>query len=122
MNNIKKSTGTRQIVVFDSVLATYPGGVNIDNVDAKLRFTNNILPAGAVVVPNGSGGWKILNVALTAPLVANAIGLVRQDIAIEDFTLSAVVTDGTARIDALPDKEKAGVAFLKSALPKITFI
>lgn len=122
MNNIKKIGGQRQIVVFDSVLATYPGGVIVENTDAKLRFTDNVLKAGSVVVSNGNGGWKILNVALTAPLLATAIGLVRQDIAIEDFTLSAVVTDGTARIDALPDREKTGIALLKTALPKITFI
>lgn len=121
MNNIKKFTGARQKVVFDSVLSTYPGGVNVENTDAKLRFTNNVLPAGTVIVSNGSGGWKVLNVALTAPLLATAIGLVLQDIAIEDFTLSSVVTDGTARIDALPDKEKTGIALLKAALPKITF-
>lgn len=121
MNNIKKFTGARQKVVFDSVLATYPGGVNVDNTDAKLRFTNNVLPAGTVIVSNGNGGWKVLNVALTAPLLATAIGLVLQDIAIEDFTLSSVVTDGTARIDALPDREKTGIALLKAALPKITF-
>lgn len=122
MNNIKKIGGQRQIVVFDSVLATYPGGVIVENTDAKLRFTDNVLKAGSVVVSNGNGGWKILNVALTAPLLATAIGLVRQDIAIEDFTLSVVVTDGTARIDALPDREKTGIALLKTALPKITFI
>lgn len=121
MNNIKKFTGARQKVVFDSVLSTYPGGVNVENTDAKLRFTNNVLPAGTVIVSNGSGGWKVLNVALTAPLLATAIGLVLQDIAIEDFTLSSVVIDGTARIDALPDKEKTGIALLKAALPKITF-
>lgn len=122
MNGIKKSTGGRQKVVFDSVLSTYPGGVNVENTDAKLRFTNNVLPAGTVIVSNGSGGWKVLNVALTAPLVATALGLVLQDIAIEDFTLSSVVISGTARIDALPDREKTGVAFLKTVLPRITFI
>lgn len=122
MNNITKSTGTRQKVVFDSVESTYPGGVLVDNTDALTRFTNKILPAGTVIVSNGSGGWKILNVALTAPLLATAIGLVQQDIAIEDFTLSSVVISGTARIDALPDKEKTGIALLKAALPKISFI
>jgi len=122
MNGIKKYTGGRQKVVFDSVLSTYPGGVNVENTDAKLRFTNNVLPAGTVIVSNGSGGWKVLNVALTAPLLATALGLVLQDIAIEDFTLSSVVIDGTARIDALPDREKTGIALLKAALPKITFI
>lgn len=122
MNGIKKFNGGRQKVVFDSVLSTYPGGVNVENTDAKLRFTNNVLPAGTVIVSNGSGGWKVLNVALTAPLLATALGLVLQDIAIEDFTLSSVVISGTARIDALPDREKTGIALLKTALPRITFI
>ena len=122
MNNIKKSTGARQKVVFDSVEATYPCGVVVDNTDALARYTDKILPAGTVVVSNGSGGWKVLNVALTAPLLTTAIGLVQQDIAIEDFTQSSVVTSGTARIDALPSLEKTGIALLKAALPKISFI
>ena len=122
MNNIKKSTGIRQKVVFDIVDSTYPEGVLVDNTDALARFTDKILPAGTVVVSNGSGGWKVLNVALTAPLLTTAIGLVLQDIAIEDFTQSSVVTSGTARIDALPSLEKTGIALLKAALPRITFI
>lgn len=122
MNNIKKVGGQREKVVFDSVIATYPSGVLVDNTDAKLRFTDNILRAGTVIVSNGSGGWKVLNVALTAPLLSTAIGLVRQDVSIDDFTLTSVVTDGTARTAALPDKEKTGIALLKAALPKITFI
>ena len=50
----------------------------VDNADALARYTDKILPAGTVVVPNGSGGWKVLNVALTAPLLTTAIGLVQQ--------------------------------------------
>ena len=122
MNNIKKSTGIRQKVVFDIVDSTYPEGVLVDNTDALARYSDKILPAGTVVVSNGSGGWKVLNVALTAPLLTTAIGLVLQDIAIEDFTQASVVTSGTARIDALPSLEKTGIALLKAALPRITFI
>ena len=120
MNNIKKLSGAREIVVFDKVLATYPGGVNIDNVDAKSRFANGIIPAGTLVV-NVAGVFKVLNVALTAPNTVGAVGLVRQNIAIEDFTLSAVVTDGIVRIDALPALEKTGVAFIKTNLPNLKF-
>ncbi len=120
MNNIKKYNGKREIVVFDSVLATYPGGVNIDNVDAKKRFTDGIIPAGTVVVPS-AGKFVVINADLTATNIKGAIGLVRQNIAIEDFTLSAIVTDGTARIDALPDKEKAGIAFLIKELTSMKF-
>lgn len=120
MNNIKKINGSRQKVVFDKVNDTYPGGVNIDNVDAKKRFTNGIIPAGAVVVPNAEK-FVIINADLTATNIKGAIGLVRQDVAIEDFTLSAVVMDGIVRTEALPDKEKAGVAFLIKELTSMKF-
>lgn len=120
MNNIKKFTGAREIVVFDKVLATYPGGVNIDNVDAKSRFTDGIIPAGTLVVKVGNA-FKVLKVALTDVNVAGAVGLVRQSIAIEDFSLSAVVTDGIVRIDALPAPEKTGIAFIKTNLPNLKF-
>lgn len=120
MNNIKKLSGKREIVVFDKVLATYPGGVNIDNVDAKSRFADGIIPAGTLVV-NAAGVFKVLKVALTDANTAGAVGLVRQDIVIEDFTLSAVVIDGIVRIDALPAAEKTGIAFIQSKLPNLKF-
>lgn len=122
MNNIKKFNGSRQKIVFDSMtLATYPGGVIIDNVDAKARFTDGIIPAGAVVVPS-DGKFKIVNADLTATNIKGAIGLVLQDVAIEDFTQSSVVMDGTVRIAALPDKEQAGAALLVKELPSLKFI
>ena len=121
MNNIKKLSGAREIVVFDKVLATIPGGDKvIDNVDAKARFANGIIPAGTLVV-NVAGVFKVLKVALTDVNTAGAVGLVRQNIAIEDFTLSAVVTDGIVRIDALPAPEKTGIAFIQSKLPNLKF-
>lgn len=121
MNNIKKFNGAREIVVFDKVLATYPGGVNIDNVDAKSRFANGIIPAGTLVVMTAPNVFKVLKVALTEVNVVGAVGLVRQSIAIEDFSLSAVVTDGIVRIDALPAPEKTGIAFIKTNLPNLKF-
>ncbi|MCT4086678.1 hypothetical protein HZP82_04710 [Elizabethkingia anophelis] len=122
MNNIKKFNGSRQKVVFDSMtLATYPGGVIIDNVDAKARFTDGIIPAGAVVVPS-DGKFKIVNADLTATNIKGAIGLVLQDVAIEDFTQSSVVMDATVRIVALPEKEQAGAALLAKELPSLKFI
>ncbi len=46
MNNIKKFSGQRENVVFDDVLSTYPGGVLIDNTDAKARFTDGVIQQG----------------------------------------------------------------------------
>lgn len=122
MNGIKTNEGKRQIVVFDSIVSTYPGGVHIDATDAKARFTNGIIPAGTVVVPSTDGKVKVLNATLSATNVKGAIGLVEGDVKIEDFTLASVVMSGTARKDALPELEKAGVSFLSAELKRISFI
>lgn len=123
MNNINNDFQPgRQIVVFDQIDATYPGGVHISKTDATVRFTDGVIPAGTVVVPDADGRYKVLNVALTAPLLAGSIGLVSHDIKIDDYPLASIVMSGTARIDALPDKEKTGIALLKAALPRISFI
>lgn len=112
-----------QIVVFDQIDATYPGGVQVDKTLATTRFAaTKVIPAGTVVVPHTNGTYKVINVTLTAPLVADGLGLTAHDVMIDDFPLAAIVMAGTARIDALPDLEKAGVAFLKAALPRISFI
>lgn len=123
MNNINTDfTAGRQIVVFDQIDATYPGGVHISKTDAAARFSDGVIPAGTVVVPDSDGKYKVLNVALTAPLLAGSVGLVSHDIKIDDMPLAAIVMSGTARVDALPTLEKTGIALLKAALPRISFI
>ena len=112
----------RQIVVFDQEDATYPGGVQIDPTSAKARFTNGVVPAGTLLVPHTDGTFKVVNETLTQTNTAGALGLTAHDVVIDDMPLVAVVMAGTARKDALPDKEKAGVAFLRTALPRISFI
>lgn len=112
----------RQIVVFDQEDATYPGGVQIDSTSAKARFTNGVVPAGTLLVPHTDGTFKVVNETLSQTNIAGALGLTAHDVVIDDMPLVAVVMAGTARKDALPDKEKAGVAFLRTALPRISFI
>ena len=112
----------RQIVVFDQLDVTYPGGVYIDPTTAKERFTDGVIPAGTLVMPDTNGAFKIVNETLTTANTAGALGLTAHDVVIDDIPLVAVVMAGTARKDALPDKEKAGVAFLRTALPRISFI
>ncbi|WP_298824501.1 hypothetical protein [uncultured Capnocytophaga sp.] len=112
----------RQIVVFDQEDATYPGGVYIDPTTAKARFTDGVIPAGTLVVPNTDGTFKVVNETLSQANTAGAVGLTAHDVVIDDMPLVAVVMAGTARKEALPDKEKAGVAFLRTALPRISFI
>lgn len=112
----------RQIVVFDQLDVTYPGGVYIDPTTAKERFTDGVIPAGTLLVPHTDGTFKVVNETLSQTNTAGALGLTAHDVVIDDMPLVAVVMAGTARKDALPDKEKAGVAFLRTALPRISFI
>ena len=112
----------RQIVIFDQEDATYPGGVQIDPTSAKARFTDGVVPAGTLLVPHTNGTFKVVNETLSQTNTAGALGLTAHDVVIDDMPLVAVVMAGTARKDALPDKEKAGVAFLRTALPRISFV
>nr|DAD65231.1 MAG TPA: hypothetical protein [Siphoviridae sp. ctD4R19]DAS00856.1 MAG TPA: hypothetical protein [Caudoviricetes sp.] len=112
----------RQNVVFDQVDATIPGGVHIDKTEASARFTDGVIPAGTVVVPHTNGTYKPINAVLSATNVKDAVGLTMSDIVIDDYPLVSIVVAGTVRVSALPDKEKAGAAFLKAALPRITQI
>ena len=123
MNEVKISDKAgRQIVVFDQEDATYPGGVQIDPTTAKARFTDGVVPAGTLLVPHTDGTFKVVNETLSQTNTAGALGLTAHDVVIDDMPLVAVIMAGTARKDALPDKEKAGVAFLRTALPRISFI
>ena len=112
----------RQIVVFDQLDVTYPSGVHIEPTIAKARFIDGIIPAGTLVMPDTNGMFKVVNETLSQTNTAGALGLTAHDVVIDDMPLVAVVMAGTARKDALPDKEKAGVAFLRTALPRISFI
>ena len=111
-----------QIVVFDQIDATYPGGVHVDKTDATTRFTDGIIPAGTVLVPHTNGTFKVLNAALTAGNVAGAVGLTAHDIVIDDFPLVAVVMAGTVRKDALPSLEKTGIAEIVKVLPRLSVV
>ena len=123
MNEVKISDKAgRQIVVFDQLDVTYPGGVYIDPTTAKARFTDGVIPAGTLVMPDTDGTFKVVNETLSQTNTAGAVGLTAHDVVIDDIPLVAVVMAGTARKEALPDKEKAGVAFLRTALPRISFI
>lgn len=123
MNEVKISDKAgRQIVVFDQLDVTYPGGVYIDPTTAKARFTDGVIPAGTLVMPDTDGTFKIVNETLSAANTAGALGLTAHDVVIDDIPLVAVVMAGTARKEALPDKEKEGVAYLRTALPRISFI
>ena len=123
MNEVKISDKAgRQIVVFDQLDVTYPGGVYIDPTTAKARFTDGVIPAGTLVMPDTNGTFKVVNETLSQTNTAGAVGLTAHDVVIDDIPLVAVVMAGTARKEVLPDKEKEGVAFLRTALPRISFI
>lgn len=112
-----------QIVVYDQVDATYPGGVHVDKTLATTRFeSTKIIPAGTVLVPHTNGTFKVVNAALSGANLAGAIGLTANDVVIDDMPLVAVVMAGTVRKDALPDLEKTGVAELVKVLPRLSFV
>lgn len=114
-------TAGRQIVVYDQIDSTYPGGVHVDKTLATTRF-GTVIPAGTALVPHTNGTFKVVNATLSDTNLVGCIGLTSHDIVIDDFPLVAVVMAGTARIDALPDKEKTGIAFLQAVLPRISFV
>lgn len=122
MKKITKIGSGREIVVFDHVNATMPTGIHVDKASASARFSDGVIPAGTLLVKGTGGLAKVLNVALSATNVTQdkVIGLTLSDIEIDDFPLVSAVISGTARIDALPDKEKTGVKFIQDALPRIT--
>ena len=123
MNEVKISEKAgRQGVVFDQLDVNYPGGGYIDPTTAKARFTDGVIPAGTLVMPDTNGTFKVVNETLSQTNTAGAVGLTAHDVVIDDIPLVAVVMAGTARKEMLPDKEKAGVAFLRTALPRISFI
>lgn len=110
-----------QIVVFDQVDSTYVGGVHVDKASALAAFADGVIPAGTLLIPHTDGTFKPVNAAYTAVNIVGAIGLTHFDVVIDDFPLAAVVQAGTARVDALPARDKAGVAFVKAVLPRISF-
>lgn len=108
----------RQIVVFDQVDATYIGGVHIEPKSAKKRFKDGIIPAGTMIMKTQEGEFKVFNDDVTG----EHIGLTHFDVVIDDMPLAAVVMAGTARLEALPDKERENKANLKTCLPRISLV
>lgn len=141
MQKITKSgkAGT-EIVVFDQIDSTRPGGLHIDKTNAEGVFgSGGVIPAGtAVILKSGDNGvgkvltdwgdnWGSTDNSEDIGDFADIIGLVKKDTLIEDYTLVSVVQAGTCRIEALPnggtnaDREKTNVEHLIEFLPRITF-
>lgn len=119
MNNVKSDyQAGRQIVVFDQIDATYPGGVHIDKTTAKKRFTKGVVPAGTMVMKQEDGSFKVFD----DEVQGEHIGLTAHDIVIDDMPLVAVVMAGTARLEALPDKEQENKTNMKTCLPRISLV
>lgn len=108
----------RQKVVFDQVGDTHPGGVLVEVSSAKERFTDLIIPAGTMIIKDNAGTYKVFNDSVEG----EHIGLTLEDIYIDDYPLVSVVMSGIARLDALPDKEKANKTNMKTCLPRISLV
>lgn len=107
----------RQIVVFDEIVTTLPGGAHVERGGAIARFTDGILPAGTAIVKDDADLYQVLAVDATA--FDDVVGLTSHDVAIDDFPLVAVVTGGTFRVDAVPAFEKTHVVDIKKAVPTL---
>lgn len=119
MNNVKQSAEKgRQIVVFDQIDATYVGGVHIDATSAKERFADGVIPAGTMVMKTQDGIFKVFNDSVQG----DHIGLTHFDVVIDDMPLVAVVMAGTARLEALPQKERENKENMKTCLPRISLV
>lgn len=118
MKAIKKLTKGSQKVVFDQIGDTYPGGVVVDKVSAKQRFTDGVIPAGTMIMKTQEGEFKVFSDGVSG----EHIGLTHSDIEIEDYTLVSVVMSGIARLEALPQKEKENKANMKTCLPRISLV
>lgn len=120
---IKKIESSREKVIFDSIRATYPGGVPLSLRTEHLATpTDKIVAGGTVIVKNENGSFSpIEGKPYTKEKLKNAVGLLRYDITLDE-ELAPVVQSGTVRIQALPEREVTGIALLKDALPNLIFI
>ncbi len=122
MKKVTVTEGGREIVVFDEIVTTRPGGVNLLDTGFADRFPDeDVIPAGTAIVQDGddfviaqgSGEGGAIDLA------DGLIGLLAKDTPVEDYNLVAVVTGGTVRVDALPELEAGDWEELKEALPTL---
>lgn len=109
-------------VLFESVVDVLAGGAAIDPDSATAFETTGIIPAGTLisVIDSGTGYHSV--VAIGTSLDSTALGLLAEDLPLDDMPLANVVLSGTCRTAALPTAEAAGIALVKAALPRISFV
>lgn len=119
---IKRTDFDFQKVVFESVESTLSGGISLDLSDYQAAV-NGMVPAGSLVGRNTvTGLGQVIADPADPGKDIQLIGLTINDISTESETLVGVVTSGTARLKALPANERAKLAGIRAALPKITII
>lgn len=105
--------------VFDSIIDTYPGGVNVDTTG--YTNVNGVIPKGtAVTVPDETTGLSKVGAAALAE-GQTLLGHVMATVKIDDNPLVGVAISGTVISAQLPADEKAAVADLKTALPRFLY-
>ena len=122
MNSAKTVAAGSEKAVFNSVRATYPGGVSIN----KTGYVNadGIIPAGTLIGrPDPTTGLsKVVVITPGTPDTYDVepLGLLYKTIKLtDDFPFGGVVTDGDVKEHCLPDAEKAGAAGIHKTIPTL---
>ena len=109
-------------VVFENVVDMLAGGAAIDPDSATAFTATGIIPAGTAISVLDSGTGYHSVVAIGTSLVPDILGLLAEDLPLDDMPLANVVLSGTVRTAALPTAEAAGIALIKAALYRFTFV
>ena len=120
--SVTSEGGGFQKLVFENVLDTLPGGVNMDFTGYTVGV-NGYMPEGTCigrVIATGIG--KVIADPAAPGTGIEVLGLSYRDTKVEVNSFVGVVISGTARKKALPANEQTKLAALKTALPRITLV
>lgn len=122
MNSAKKVDGGVEKHIYNSINATYTGGVGID----KTGFTNpdNEIPAGTLIgKPDATTGLsKVVTITGTgesATFDIEPLGLSYKSVPLDDLPFVGVVTDANVKVFCLPAKEQAAFDAIHDKIPTL---
>ena len=118
---ITRTEGGFQKVVWENIVGTLAGGVNIDmSTLDPADYPDGVIPEGTPIKKDFATGL----VTVTQADPAGVIGYTNQTVKFEggQNVLVGVGIEGVVRIKALPKIVAANLAAYKEALPKITHV
>ena len=109
-------------VLFENIVDVLAGGAHIDPDSATAFESAGVIPAGTLISTLDSGTGYHSVVAIGTSLDSTALGLLAEDLPLDDMPLANIVLSGTVRTAALPSAETSGIALVKAALTRFTFV